>query len=127
MENNEFVNFLGWKGIYAQFEIKPGVLPNGRTMERIMVTHEGNWIGTDGMGCHSEYEYYEDVQEDLGQGLTFVKKEYSETMNDSFFEYEISDSPRHILAVPATGEEIHFRIYGSDGCYGKYLLVEREL
>lgn len=40
MGNRDIVEFLGWEGSYAKFRIKRAQLPNGRTLERIIVTHE---------------------------------------------------------------------------------------
>lgn len=128
MHNEEYIRFLGWEGYYARFEIKKGKsLPNGRRLERIIVAHEGDWIGPYGMGCHKEFETYEQVQDSLGEGLSFVQKEYSNLQHQSFFEYILTGAERSILAVPATGEEICFRIYGADSCHRTFLLVEREL
>lgn len=125
----EFVKFIGWKGTYALFEIKRGILPNDNLFERILVSHEGNWIDSDGMLCYPEYELYEDVQKGLGKGLTFVKKEYSELLKRSLFlfDFEYAKENLHTLAVPATGEEINFEIYGVDQFGALVLLVEREL
>lgn len=125
----ELVFFLGWKGTYAFFEIKRGMLPNGKMFERILVSHEGNWIDSNGMICHPDYKLYEDVQAALGKGLTFVKKEYSKLMNRSRFlyDFEYQSDGDYVLAVPATGEEIYFEIYGVDQFGALVLLVEREL
>lgn len=125
----ELVKFLGWNGTYAIFSIKRGILPNEKNFERVLVAHEGHWVDSDGMLCHPEYELYEDVQKGLGKGLTFVKKEYSELLKRSLFLYEFNYEPdgNYVLAVPATGEEIYFEIYGVDQSGGLVLLVEREL
>lgn len=127
MENRDFVEFLGWEGSYAKFRIKRGQLPNGRTLERIIVAHEGNWTTAEGMWCYREYDSYEDVQKALGSGLSFLSKEYSEVMKRSLISYAFEYGSEAILAVPATGEEIYFEIYGSDRYNGLCLLVEREL
>lgn len=127
MENRDFVEFLGWEGSYARFKIRRGRLPNGQTLERIIVAHEGDWTGAEGMVCYPEYAAYEDVQEALGSGLTFVAKEFSEILRRSLFTYSFEYGSEAVLAVPATGEEIYFEIYGSDRYHGLFLLVEREL
>lgn len=127
MENRDFVEFLGWKGSYARFKIKKEQLPNGRNIERIIVAHEGNWTNADGMRCFSEYNSYEDVQKALGSGLEFISKEYSAILKRSLISYSFEDESEAILAVPATGEEIYFEIYGSDRTHGIFLLEEREL
>lgn len=127
MENRNFVEFLGWEGSYARFKIKRAKLPNGRTIERIIVAHEGNWTNTDGLMSYREYHAYEDVQKALGNGLNFIAKEYSTIMNRSLFSYSFDFGSEAVLAVPATGEEIYFEIYGSDQYHGLFLLVEREL
>lgn len=126
MMNNELVEFLGWEGGYAKFKIKRTKLPNGRTLERIIVAHEGDWI-TDGIWGYRKYNAYEDVQNALGSGLAFIEKEYSAVLKRSLMSYSFEYGSEAILAVPATGEEIYFEIYGSDRLHGMYLLVEREL
>lgn len=125
----ELVHFLGWKESYALFSIKRGILPNEKHFDKVLVAHEGHWIDIDGMICHKEYELYEDVQKDLGKGLTFIKKEYSEFLNRSLFlfDFEYVSDGNYLLAVPATGEEIYFEIYGVDQSGALVLLVEREL
>lgn len=127
MENRDFIEFLGWEGSYAKFKVKRGQLPNGRTIERIIVAHEGNWTTADGMWCYREYDSYEDVQKKLGSGLSFIAKEYSDVLKRSLISYSFEYGSEVILAVPATGEEIYFEIYGSDRNHGLYLLVELEL
>ena len=125
----ELVQFLGWNGSYALFSIKKDILPNETHFDKVLVAHEGHWIDTDGMICHKEYELYEDVQKDLGKGLTFIKKEYSEILNRSLFLFDFEYTPEgdYLLSVPATGEEIYFEIYGVDQSGALVLLVEREL
>lgn len=127
MKRTEFVEFLGWKGSYARFKIKRGVLPNGRLLDRIIVAHEGDWVSEDAMLCHEEYRAYEDVQKALGTELVFTAKEYSRILRRSLFSYSFQYGDEAILAVPATGEEIYFEIYGADSHHGVYLLVEQEL
>ena len=125
----ELVQFLGWNGSYALFCIKRDILPNEKHFDKVLVAHEGHWIDTDGMICHKEYELYEDVQKDLGKGLTFIKKEYSEILKRSLFLFDFEYTPEgdYLLSVPATGEEIYFEIYGVDQSGALVLLVEREL
>ena len=127
MENRDFIEFLGWEGAYAKFKVKRVKLPNGRTLERIIVAHKGHWNTADGMWCHREYDSYEDVQKKLGIGLSFIAKEYSDVLRRSLISYSFEYGSEAILAVPATGEEINFEIYGSDNNHGLCLLVEREL
>lgn len=127
MENRDFVEFLGWEGTYARFKIKSGQLPNSRNLERIIVAHEGDWPNTEGMLCHREYDSYEDVQKALGTGLTFISKEYSTILKRTLISYSFEYGSEAVLAVPATGEEIYFEIYGSDKYHGLNLIVEREL
>ena len=125
----ELVKFTGWVGSYATFSLKRGIMPNGILIERILVAHEGVWATPEGMNCHPEYRLYEDVQQDLGKGLEFAGKEYSRFSNRSLFMYNFnsSDENEYILAVPASGEEINFKIYGMDAHGALTLLVEREL
>lgn len=127
MKKNEFVEFLGWKGTDALFKIKKGILPNDRLLKRIIVAHEGDWISSIGGLCVHGFKRHEDVQKRLGFGLNFMSKEYSKSLNRSLFFYSFEDGDEATLAVPATGEEIYFEIYGSDGHHGLYLLVEQEL
>lgn len=94
-----------------------------------MVAHEGDWLDTDGMPCHSKYKFYEYVQKTLGKGLTFIYKEYSKILNRSLFlfDFEFTSNNYYILVVPATGEEINFEIYGVDHSGALVLLDKREL
>ncbi len=128
MENNDLIKFLGWRGAYALFEITHRCLSDGQ-LEEIIVAHEGNWTTEEGMVCHREYTKYEDVQDALGEGLEFECKELSQCMGRSLFKFKLkSCAHKYVLAVPATGEEICFEIYGSQGHnHGMHLLVEREL
>ena len=116
MENRDFIEFLGWEGSYAKFRIKKGQLPNGRNLERIIVAHEGNWTKSDGKWCYREYDAYEDVQKALGEGLTFVSKEYSAVLKRSLISYSFEYGREAVLAVPATGG-------GNVKFLGKYLAV----
>lgn len=123
--------FMGWaRRTYAQFRIKKTELPNGNKFDKILVTHEGDWTTAEGMYCHPEYKRYEDVQEDLGKGLRFLKKGFSKLNRRSLFLFDfapINDNEEYILAIPTTGEEICFEIYGVDQYGGLVLLVKREL
>ena len=126
-----YINILGWCGpshIYASFRIDRMDLPNGRDLTALLVAHEGNWVTEGGMCCHAHYKYYEDVQGDLGKGLVFRRKGFSVINRRSLFLFEIDKTcNEHILAVPATGEEIYFEIYGVDTDGDLVLLVKREL
>lgn len=125
----ELVHFLGWKESYALFSIKRGILPNEKHFDKVLVAHEGHWIDSKDMMFHRKYEFYEDAQKDLGKGLTFIKKEYSEFLKRSLFlfDFEYVSDGNYLLAVPTTGEEIYFEIYGVDQSGALVLLVEREL
>ena len=129
MPSTSLVKFLDRPmGCYARFEISVGLLPNGHRMERIIVAHEGRfWIEPNGMKYYPKYNSYEQVQEGLGQGLTFITKEYSSDMERSLFEYTVGYPAPIILAVPATGEEIYFDIYGLDQDRQMYRLFHGEL
>lgn len=61
--------------------------------------------------------------------MTFIRKEYSEVLKRSlfFFDFEDTSNGNYVLAVPATGEEIYFEIYGVDQSGSLVLLLEREL
>ena len=77
---------------------------------------------------HTNREIYEDVQGDLGKGLVFRRKGFSVINRRSLFLFEIDKTcNEHILAVPATGEEIYFEIYGVDTDGNILPLVTREL
>ena len=125
----DLVKFIGYNGSYAMFQIERKMLPNGNRFERLLVAHEGDWIGEYGMICYPEYKAYEDVQTDLGKGLVFVNKEYSELLRRSLFlyDFEHTSDAEYILSVPATGEEIYFEIYGIDHLGAKVLLLDMEL
>lgn len=125
--NKDYVEFLGWEGCYARFKIKRGYLPDGRLLNRIIVAHEGDWLSDDAMMCHKGYDTYEDVQTSLGNGLVFISKEYSQLMSRSLFSFSFEYGEEAILAVPATGEEIYFEIYGADRNHGLFIIEEREL
>ncbi len=122
------IMFMGWKGSYALFEIKRNDLPDGTAFNKILLAHEGDWLNQEGMSCHTEYRRYEDVQEDLGRGLIFKRKGLSKINRRSLFLFEIDKTAtEHILAVPATGEEIDFEIYGVDSKGSLILLIKQEL
>ncbi len=125
------ITFIGWCGpscIYASFRIDRMNLPNGKDITALLVAHEGNWVTEGGMCCHAHYKYYEDVQGDLGKGIVFRRKGFSVINHRSLFLFEIDKTcNEHILAVPATGEEIYFEIYGVDTDGNILLLVKREL
>lgn len=132
MENiNDIVEFTGWEnGIYGTFLMNSLTLPNGKCIEKILIAHEYDWTHSTAMSCHQEYKLYEDVQRDLGKGLIFKCKEYSVLLNRSLFLYDFELSSKRTevkIAVPATGEEVCFEIYGLDDCGKVYLLLGREL
>lgn len=57
-------------------------------------------------------------------------KEYSKLLNRSLFLYEIAPPVKGLgykIAVPATGEEVYFEIYGVDSNGIQYLMLHREL
>lgn len=117
-------NFLDGKKLSRNFE---SYLMIGN-LTKILVAHEGDWTTEEGMSCHFPYKRYEDVQKDLGKGLIFKRKGFSKVSRRSLFLFEIDKTcNEHILAVPATGEEIYFEIYGIDKSGDLVLLVEREL
>ena len=122
------VNFLGWDDVYAKFEITGLSLPNGKNLMKILVAHEGrHWFSS---SFYEFYRYmnYEDVQADLGHSLTFLSKEYSGLLNRALFLYEVDRFSKDILlAVPATGDEMYFEIYGVDELGAAVLLHQREL
>ena len=123
-----FINWCGPSHIYASFQINRTDLPSDREMRFLLVAHEGDWTTEEGMSCHSAYKRYEDVQKDLGKGLVFRRKGISKVNRRSLFLFEIDKTcNEHILAVPATGEEIYFEIYGIDADGNLVLLVKQEL
>lgn len=125
------IKFTGWeKGVYGTFQLESMQLQPGIWAERILIAHEGNWIDSSVMMAYREYANYEDVQQDLGDGLRFVGKEYSKLFNRSLFLYEIARPAKGLgykIAVPATGEEFCFEIYGVDSKGIQYLMLHREL
>jgi hypothetical protein len=59
-----------------------------------------------------------------------VGKEYSKLLNRSLFLYDIAAPAKGLgykIAVPATGEEVCFEIYGMDSNGILYLMLQREL
>lgn len=120
------ITFKGWNGLYALFEIHRDLMPDNMMIDKILISHQGNWIGEDAMMCHPEYARYEDVQRDMGEGLQFLKKWFSSEKRKSYFEYKII-KPESLLAVPATGEEIEFEVYGKGPDNKEILLLKREL
>lgn len=126
--NISFIDFCGPSRIYASFRIHLTDLPSGKIIESILVAHEGDWTSKEGMSSNPHYKHYEGVQEDLGKGLIFRRKGFSKVNRRSLFLFEIDKaSDEHILAVPATGEEIDFEIYGIDTDRNLVLLVKQEL
>lgn len=125
------IKFTGWgKGVYGTFQLESALLQPGIWAERILIAHEGDWMDAARMRFYKGYENYEDVQQDLGDGLKFVGKEYSKLLNRSFFLYEIARPVKGLgykIAVPATGEEVYFEIYGLDSKGIQYLMLQREL
>lgn len=122
----DLITFKEWKGSYALFEITKGFLCDNQIMDKILISHEGDWIGEDSMICHPGYDRYEDVQYDMGDGLFLLRKWFSPENRRSFFEYKMIKN-KSLLAVPATGEEIDFEIYGIGPNNNKILLMKREL
>lgn len=125
------IKFTGWeKGVYGTFQLESGLLQPGILAERILIAHEGDWMDAARMRFYKGYENYEDVQQDLGDGLKFVGKEYSKLLDRSFFLYEIVRPVKGLgykIAVPATGEEVYFEIYGLDSKGIQYLMLQTEL
>jgi len=125
------IKFTGWeKGVYGTFRLESNVTQQGQLIDRILIAHEGDWLSPFAMLCREGYDNYEDVQEDLGDGFKFVGKEYSNLLNRSFFLYEIARPAKELgykIAVPATGEEVYFEIYGLDSRNHLHLLWEQEL
>ena len=126
--NENPIKCLGCIGVYAQFVIKHSVMQDGSKIDKLLVAHEGNWTKEESMFCYDEYKHYEDVQNDLGKGLILKRKGYSKINYRSLFLYEFDNTCNdHILAVPATGEEIDFEIYGVNQFGDLVLLVKMEL
>lgn len=120
------VKFINWQGCYALFSIQSHAPQHGINIQRVIVSQEGDWIGEDAMMCYPQYARYEDVQYDLGDGLFLLRKWLSPEKRKSYFEYEILKN-NSVLAVPATGEEMDFEIYGLGPNNNKFLLIKREL
>lgn len=122
----DLIAFKEWKGLYALFELTKGMLYDNQVIDRIIISHEGDWIGEDAMMCYPQYSRYEDVQYDLGGGLFLLRKWFSSEKRRSYFEYKMLKN-KSVLAVPATGEEMDFEIYGVGQDNNKILLIKREL
>lgn len=138
------IQFVGFEGTFGLFRI------DGRKMgrPRLLVVHEGAWTTPEAIALLSSREIprrgflemmkppkkctcYADVQQYLGKGLKCVKAEFSEVLHATMFLYEPEDEygvrDEYILAVPATGEGICFRIYRMDDRNALTLLVDMEL
>lgn len=122
----EIITFKDWEGMFALFEITKGIMPNNKIIDKIIISHQGDWICDDAMICHPRYAKYEEVQFDLGDGLIFLRKWFSNEKRKTYFEYKIIKN-KSILAVPATGEEIDFEVYGKGEDNKEILLLKREL
>lgn len=127
MKDGKLVEFLGWDGTEALFQIKRGVLPNNSRIERIIFAREGDWVTNTGSSRHRIYKRHEIIQELSGNGLRLVSQEYSKDRNRSVFTYSFETGDDAILAVPATGEELCYEIYGCDSNQDLHLLDEGEL
>lgn len=124
--SSDYVSFIGrGKGsVYGIFKINRKPLPNGREFKQLLVSFEGNWVD---MGNYRD-EYYEDVQPDQGHGLSFCHKEYQGGSSWFLYDFEsIKPDEDYVLAVPATGEEFIFQIYGVDDLGALILLWKMEL
>ena len=103
-------------------------MQDGSKIDKLLVAHEGNWTKEESMFCYDECKHYEDVQNDLGKGLILKRKDYSKINYRILFLYEFDNTCNdHILAVPATGEEIDFEIYGVNQFGDLVLLVKMDL
>lgn len=122
----DIISFKNWEGTYALFEIQKDHMPNNQFIDKIIISHQGDWISEDAMLCHPQYAKYEDVQFDMGEGLQFLRKWFSPEKGKSYFEYKIIKD-KSLLAVPATGEEITFEVYGKGEDGQEILLLQREL
>ena len=120
----EWINFKGWEDTYALFEIRRDERDN--PIDKISVAHQGNWIDEDAMNCHPQFRLYEDVQKAMGSGLLLIGKYFSQEKGRTFFDYQIIDD-NATLAVPASGEELDFEIFGLLPDNTKILLLKREL
>lgn len=120
------VNFKGWNDTFALFDIKREAMNDPQELEKIIVCHQGDWLAEDAMDCHPRFENYEDVQTAMGYGLILLNKYFLPDKNRTCFEYLLHEKDC-VLAVPATGEEIDFEIYGISPNQRKTLLLKREL
>lgn len=126
MRTNEIkVNFLGWDNVFAKFEIQGTHLYDGQRIRYLVVACEGDWTD-DLRGFYPDITFYEEVQNNLGSGLEFIDKEYCPLLKRSFFKFKLED-PSPCLVVPASGEELHFEIYGLNAGGSLLLLLEQEL
>lgn len=143
------ITHIDYVGTFALFRIDRDKFRKMTDNINILVAQEGNWLTREGMSCcwnipmrlrissilkHKmlphRFENYEDIQKYLGRGLTFVGKEYSGLLNRTMVKFAFDDSTeseKYILAVPATGEEINFEIYGFTRDKALILILSREL
>lgn len=127
-DKSGMAEFLGREGMCGRFRIKTSAPTGGRALIGLLVAHEGDWLREKAMSPYPLYENYEDVQPALGTGLYFRGKEYSQTYRRSLFLFTFSgEADERVLAVPATGEEIAFEIYGIDSDWRLLPLLEMEL
>lgn len=70
--------------MYGTLQLESVRFQSGIWAERILIAHEGNWMDATSMSFNKDYENYEDVQQDSGDGLRFVGKEYSKLLGRSF-------------------------------------------
>lgn len=120
-EHDEYARFAGWDGGFALFGIDDSrVLPDGSLFEGLLAAREGDW--TDSAG--------DDMQQAPCRGLRLTGREYSAVLNRTLFSFELerpAPDAGFVLAVPATGEELRFEIYGVNQFGALQLLAEREL
>lgn len=131
---NNIINFSGWIGAYGEFTIDRynrdnAALDNSCPYVSILVVHEGNWTKPlNNRFSWPECEYYEHAQKVFGYGLDFIEKNYDESNHCTYFHFRLSKNHlTHKLVVPATGEELYFKIYGIDQLGNKELLINMEL
>lgn len=130
---NEIIKFCGWAGpqkAYGLFQIdRLNDTNNPDPYIGIFIIHEGNWIKPlNNKFCWPECEYYEQAQHIFGDGLDLIEKEYDEINHCTTFHFKL---PKCLLltriVVPATGEELYFKIYGIHKSGNKELLIDIEL
>ena len=112
INNRIYDKFQDGERVCGIFQIESTLLQSGTRSETILVAHEGNRIDLYLMDFYGEYKNYEDAQKDLGDGLKFIGKEYSNPVKDIGYK----------IAVPATGEEVSFEIYVMDSSAIHYLM-----